>query len=603
MVLVDIDITSTAFDGTGYKNYNKNPIGGTNTNYGTETAENYMYLRYENRRYYYPNPTAPTGYGYNRNEARPYLIFEGVTVPLGSVIDDATLTFNLQKAQGGAGVGKIYGRKTASPQSYPSGTSIFTKPIAGNTVTFPINDSAPTTTQFVQKQIDVQSIVQELVNTFDYNNDNMMFTIKTPVTTIPPTTVSPVASSTFTASIYDYESSNPVANLTINWSAGAPFKQFTIDAIIIFKKQEFTIDARLAQIAEFTIGAMISGNAQFLRPVSDVNKGSWTDIKFGNNDGFLWDDIDDEPVTVTFEDDFVTDTWDDAGTQNQVNTGTQVLDFDFDRVITTIHKTVKDLTSTSDTSWTLRWKQTNDNVVGNVGISTLGYIGMMDSDQNFSPFGAQDFIGIECFVADGVASCRLKGVNGQSLAFSSGVYTFTEPIAVNTRFWEIKRLSSTEIVASVYSDADFTNLIETSGTQTISPNIIGLQYIGVANNNQATSLSVHDGTIDDVQFFDGDSDRDGDAITGKLTGDVPDAEVKLTTIADPNASFGHILRVRMKSNGASVTQIRLMQGATIIATIEETLTSSFVTYELKLTEAQAKAITDYSDLRIRFDET
>jgi len=211
-----------------------------------------------------------------------------------------------------------------------------------------------------------------------------------------------------------------------------------------------------------------------------------------------------------FEDDFFADNWADAGTQNQVNTSTRVLDFDFDRVITTIHKTVFDLGvgNVSDSKWTLRWKQTNDNVVGNAGIGTLGYIGIMDSDQNFSPFGAQDFIGIECFINNISNACRLKDVTGQSLAFSSGVYTFTDPIAVNIRYWEIKRLSPTTVIANIFSDSDYSNLIETSGVKTISVNVVGLRYIAVANNNQATSLSSHDGTIDDVQFWNGQSALD-----------------------------------------------------------------------------------------------
>ena len=205
---------------------------------------------------------------------------------------------------------------------------------------------------------------------------------------------------------------------------------------------------------------------------------------------------------VTIQDDFTVDNFVETGTLNQVNTGTGVLDFDFDRD-TTNHKTVRDLVSTSDDNWTLRWKQINATVTPTGTPSALGYIGMMSTDNTVSASTATDFIGLEFIIDDVNNLVRFKDVNNQSLATGSGVYSFVGIIAVDTRYWEIKRLSATTAIASVYSDALFTELIETSGVQAISINVTGLQFIGVATNDQATSVSAHNGTLDNIEFYDG----------------------------------------------------------------------------------------------------
>lgn len=68
---------------------------------------------------------------------------------------------------------------------------------------------------------------------------------------------------------------------------------------------------------------------------------------------------------------------------------------------------------------------------------------------------------------------------------------------------------------------------------------------------------------------------------------------------DPNSSSGHIVRYRIKGTG--ILTVTLMQGATIIATwTHSPAPSSFTTYEQTLAGAEADAITDYADLRLKF---
>lgn len=96
------------------------------------------------------------------------------------------------------------------------------------------------------------------------------------------------------------------------------------------------------------------------------------------------------------------------------------------------------------------------------------------------------------------------------------------------------------------------------------------------------------------------SDTDYDRANGVQT-----MEVKLSSVNDPSSSSGHILRLRAKATGASGAEkwtVTLYQGATLIATAFSNTTvtrSAFNAYSYTLTVAQANAITNYADLRVR----
>lgn len=85
-------------------------------------------------------------------------------------------------------------------------------------------------------------------------------------------------------------------------------------------------------------------------------------------------------------------------------------------------------------------------------------------------------------------------------------------------------------------------------------------------------------------------------------------EVSLTNPEDPQSSGGHIVRYRYQKDAAAGSQIdltvRLMQGVTEIAAWTHTnIANGWVTAAQTLTAAQADAITDYTDLRLRFIAT
>jgi len=95
-----------------------------------------------------------------------------------------------------------------------------------------------------------------------------------------------------------------------------------------------------------------------------------------------------------------------------------------------------------------------------------------------------------------------------------------------------------------------------------------------------------------------------DATTQIQTGANPSnqtAEVKFSAVTDPVSSNGHIARVRAYTTKSCTLAWSIYQGATLIANCGTiTLAGSYTDYSYTLSTAQADAITDYSDLRVRF---
>lgn len=91
---------------------------------------------------------------------------------------------------------------------------------------------------------------------------------------------------------------------------------------------------------------------------------------------------------------------------------------------------------------------------------------------------------------------------------------------------------------------------------------------------------------------------DADYIT---TSSASSSEVAFGTGLDPLSSAGHTIRFRAQGTGGLT--VTLLQGATTIATYTPTITASYALYSYTLSGAEADAITNYGDLRVRFTST
>jgi hypothetical protein len=100
-------------------------------------------------------------------------------------------------------------------------------------------------------------------------------------------------------------------------------------------------------------------------------------------------------------------------------------------------------------------------------------------------------------------------------------------------------------------------------------------------------------------------DTDFITSTGSAVADV--SEVLIGSLSDPASSTGHKVRYRyQKDTGVGTVNltVRLMQGTTEIASWTHTnIANGWTTVEQTLTSGQADSITNYADLRLRFEST
>jgi len=163
-----------------------------------------------------------------------------------------------------------------------------------------------------------------------------------------------------------------------------------------------------------------------------------------------------------FSDDFSgVDNWADQGTKIEVNTATDVIDFD-GSMGGTIESTAFDLGAgvVSDTEWTLRFKidvTATAFTTSNVSLR----IGLSDSDQTVSHGASHDSINIEYNVQNttGVRRYVSRAIEG-IVSFGNSASWLTG-FGLTTHFVEIKRTSSTSVTLNVYSDSSFSTLIGT----------------------------------------------------------------------------------------------------------------------------------------------
>ena len=110
--------------------------------------------------------------------------FDGITIPQSATIDNAILNlYGANSSYGGAPFG-IYAIDENDPNAPTAPGDIRNKTtgIASNVVTTIFTNTTTTQTkdQFILYDIDVSSIVQELVNSYDYSNEAMLFFYRQP---------------------------------------------------------------------------------------------------------------------------------------------------------------------------------------------------------------------------------------------------------------------------------------------------------------------------------------------------------------------------------------------------------------------------------------
>ena len=208
--------------------------------------------------------------------------------------------------------------------------------------------------------------------------------------------------------------------------------------------------------------------------------------------------------TANTTDDFSSDGWNytGAGSDFSYDGTNDEQDFTIPNTLSAT-KSYRDLgaSSVSDEKWTLRAKFRFDNFTTNsTGTIKRNFFGIFDSTNDMTT--AQDGIFITYGSEDGVRRFSVNGVNGTAPNVSTGTVFYT-PSSIDTVYFEIIRISTTEVRATIYSDSDYTNVLA-SQTITISASIISLRYLHNSNRSGAVNGTIS-GSLDDVEFWDGET--------------------------------------------------------------------------------------------------
>ena len=241
--------------------------------------------------------------------------------------------------------------------------------------------------------------------------------------------------------------------------------------------------------------------------------------------------------TITFQDDFDTDSWSDVGSKILVDTTGQTLDFNVDERINK-HQTAYDLGSTvSDSAWVLRAKINYTTVTkGSSGTSVYRLQFGLSSTNHSSHITAdsQDFLGMANHVSPTGASNRLWIIPESYENSTTGTEgtVMSHALQTETVYVEIIRVDPTTLTLEFFSDSGYSTSVEKE-TMTVSSGINNLQYIKVGNSYSAAENAVGQeliGTIDDIKFYNGVTSATQDEKATLVDSNIPASDANWTTV-------------------------------------------------------------------------
>jgi hypothetical protein len=204
----------------------------------------------------------------------------------------------------------------------------------------------------------------------------------------------------------------------------------------------------------------------------------------------------------TFQDDFSSDNWTDVGTQIGVSGGKMAWNalrsgsnqgsyYDIGTA------------NISETEWVLDFTLDIDAMTEG---DTNAYftIGLSDtSTMNVNT--SQDFIGLLTFLdttSGGNSRFMATGANGGTTIGGTD-FTTSDPQTLGLFYVRIRRTSATECKVAIYSNSDYSTLVEEQ-TVTITSGLTGLRYLKLTNLTvSGAGTGVFNGTMDNVKYYNG----------------------------------------------------------------------------------------------------
>ena len=250
------------------------------------------------------------------------------------------------------------------------------------------------------------------------------------------------------------------------------------------------------------------------RVIIEINAGTLADVKPTNvQDNSILVEKDtgrrywfSEAVAPTFEDDFDYATqsaadaaWVSTDTAiNRVNITDDDLDFKADGSVSSKDKISYDLTSIS-TLFLSRFSVDFTTMTASGGSGTKAFFGVTEGSVYDS---TENHIGF--WVREQASTANDMGIKtGVGGDWSSGGATtlFSTVPSVTKYYVELKRTSATSITLSLYSDSNYSTLVETA-TSTISATG-SLRYFSIQTSDSSSASSAIIGTFNDFKFYDG----------------------------------------------------------------------------------------------------
>lgn len=213
-----------------------------------------------------------------------------------------------------------------------------------------------------------------------------------------------------------------------------------------------------------------------------------------------------QAVSPDLEDDFTVDNWIDIGSGFGVDIGLEELAFDSNNDGIQ-NRSQLDLLGgdASNTKWIMRFTWRLDTKVFRTTESVDVVIGMNQIASG--DLTGTDFIMIRFRVGVDDAGSSIQLITGDIQSIQGGTVraTFARKPLIETLYVELKRLSTSTIEASLYSDASYTTLIETvnGGVSTLTQ---FLQHGQVLGRTKVDATARMIGAVRDLKFWDGIND-------------------------------------------------------------------------------------------------
>ena len=258
-------------------------------------------------------------------------------------------------------------------------------------------------------------------------------------------------------------------------------------------------DAQYSNLINRQVGTLsLSGiiNLRYLKVLNEVSQNGAGQLDATIDDIQFWDgrsttcDVDVANPWITTD----SDLWDVEICQENIQyrlegdgtTGTDVLSLDLGNPLAT--------------QWVMRWVQTVLEFDDSDTVSIAMYVGLSDNDDGRDT--VQDSIFMTMVLDfNGPTQFRTHVTNGTNIGGGVQGTIFTFVPQLGKFYWELIRLSNTQIQLSLFSDENYTFLIETR-IETINANIVSLQFVKLIQGSQV-STNFATGQIDDIKIWDG----------------------------------------------------------------------------------------------------